>query len=425
MVDFTIKKVHAREVLDSRGNPTVEAEVFTGGGSGRASVPSGASTGTHEALELRDGDKRFHGKGVLTACRNINEVIGPAILGMDSRNFKEIDEKMIAMDGTENKSKLGANAILAVSLAVAKAAANTAGLPLFKFLNPFANVTPVPLMNIINGGKHAGNFLAIQEFMIVPAGLPSFKESLRAGCEIYLQLKKSLMNHYGPLAINVGDEGGFAPSITCTREALNIIESSMNQAGYTKKQVMFAIDAAASNFYRDGSYSIDGMDMSREELLDYYCEMVSEYPIILLEDPFHEEDYQSFVDITKKLGKKVEIVGDDIFVTNISRFRKGVEMGAANSILLKVNQIGTLSESIEVANFAFKNNYGVVVSHRSGETEDYYIADLAVALGGGKIKTGAPARGERIAKYNQLIRIEEMLGPDAKYLGFNAFTPKS
>ncbi|MGQ9759857.1 MAG: phosphopyruvate hydratase [Candidatus Methanomethylicaceae archaeon] len=423
-MDFSIKKVLAREVLDSRGNPTVEAEVFTGGGSGRASVPSGASTGTHEALELRDGNKRFHGKGALKACRNINKIIGPAILGMDSRNIKNIDEKMIAMDGTENKSKLGANAILAVSMAVAKAAANTAGVPLFKFLNPSSNIIPAPLMNIINGGKHAGNTLAIQEFMIIPAGMPSFKESLRVGCEIYMQLKEFLKNHYGPLAINVGDEGGFAPSISCTMEALDAIERSIIDAGYSKREVKLGIDSAASSFYRNGSYLIDGRELSPGELLDYYCGIISDFPIILLEDPFQEEDYESFVNITKKLGKKVQIVGDDIFVTNINRFRKGVELGAANAILLKVNQIGTLTESIEVANFAFKNNYGVIVSHRSGETEDHYIADLAVALGTGKIKTGAPARGERVVKYNQLIRIEEMLGSGARYLGFDAFTTR-
>lgn len=424
MADFTIKKVNAREILDSRGNPTVEADVFTGSGFGRASVPSGASTGTHEALELRDGDKRFMGKGVLKACQNINEIIAPMIVGMDSRDQRGIDEKMISIDGTENKSKLGANAILAVSLAVAKAAANTAGLPLFKYLNPSSSILPVPLMNIINGGKHAGGNLSIQEFMIVPGGLESLKEAVRIGSEVYMQLKKRLRNHYGPFAINIGDEGGFAPPLSCTREALDVIEISMNELGYSKKEVRLAIDAAASSFYNEGSYLIDGEEKSSGELLDFYSELVSDFPIVLLEDPFYEEDYDSFVEITKKLGKKVQIVGDDIFVTNIKRFKRGVEVGAANAILLKVNQIGTLTEAIDVAEYAFKNNYGVVVSHRSGETEDNYIADLAVALGAGKIKTGAPARGERIAKYNQLIRIEEMLGSSAKYAGFETFHTK-
>ncbi|MEM4204040.1 MAG: phosphopyruvate hydratase [Candidatus Methanomethylicaceae archaeon] len=424
MADFTIKKVLAREIIDSRGNPTVEADVFTGGGFGRASVPSGASTGTHEALELRDGDKRFMGKGVLKACHNINEVIAPAIVGMDSRNLKEIDEKMISIDGTENKSKLGANAILAVSLAVAKAAACTAGLPLFKYLNQSASLLPVPLMNIINGGKHAGSNLSIQEFMIVPGGFDSIKDAIRAGCEIYMQLKKRLRKRYGPFSVNIGDEGGFAPPISCTRDALDTIDISIEEAGYSKKEVRLAMDAAASSFYSERSYLIDGKELSPGELIDFYSELISDFSIILLEDPFHEEDYESFVDITKKLGKKVQIVGDDIFVTNIKRFRKGVEMGAANAILLKVNQIGTLTEAIDVAKYAFENKYGVVVSHRSGETEDHYIADLAVALGTGKIKTGAPARGERVAKYNQLIRIEEMLGSDANYAGFNAFRAK-
>jgi enolase len=424
MTDFTIKKIVAREVIDSRGNPTVEADVFTGSGFGRASVPSGASTGAHEALELRDGDKRYMGKGVLKACKNVNEVIAPAIVGMDSRNQREIDEKMISMDGTENKSKLGANAILAVSLAVAKAAANTSGLPLFRHLNPSSSVIPVPLMNIINGGKHAGGNLSIQEFMIIPGGVPSFKEAIRVGCEIYQQLKKHLRNRYGPFAVNIGDEGGFAPPLSCTREALDAIEISMNQLGYSKKEVRLGIDAAATSFYSEGSYLIDGEELSPGELIDFYSELVSDFPIILLEDPFHEEDYDSLVEITKKLGKKVQVVGDDIFVTNIKRFRRGVEMGAANAILLKVNQIGTLTEALDVAKYAFNNNYGVVVSHRSGETEDNYIADIAVALGAGKIKTGAPARGERVAKYNQLIRIEEMLGPEAKYPGFEAFRTK-
>ncbi|MDW7971223.1 MAG: phosphopyruvate hydratase, partial [Nitrososphaerota archaeon] len=418
-MDYIIRKIHAYEIIDSRGNPTVECEVFTDRGFGRASVPSGASTGTYEALELRDGDARFKGKGVLKACRNINEIIAPTIIGMDVRNQREIDYKMIELDGTENKSNLGANAILAVSLAVAKAASNTANLPLFKYLNKEASILPVPLMNIINGGKHAGNALSIQEFMIVPAGFDSFREALRAGCEVYMELKNLLKNKYGTQAINVGDEGGFSPPISNTREALCSLEKAIENAGYSK-HIVIAMDAAASSFYSNGYYNIDGKKLRSEELMDYYIELSSEFQILLLEDPFHEEDFNSFRELTRKLGDKMEIVGDDIFVTNIKRLKKGIEEGAANSILIKVNQIGTLTEAIEVAKFALKNNYGIVISHRSGETEDNYIADLAVALEGGKIKTGAPARGERTSKYNQLIRIENML-EEKRFLGFSAF----
>ncbi|MEM1573487.1 MAG: phosphopyruvate hydratase [Candidatus Methanomethylicaceae archaeon] len=421
-MEFIIKKVHAREIIDSRGNPTIECEIFTEKGLGRASVPSGASTGTYEALELRDGNSRFKGKGVLKACKNINEIIAPAIIGMDVRNQEEIDNKMIELDGTENKSKLGANAILAVSLAVARTASNILNIPLFKYLNEKASILPVPLMNIINGGKHAGNELSIQEFMIVPVNFNSFKEALRAGCEIYMELKNLLKIKHGASAINVGDEGGFAPPISNTKEALCIIEEAINRIGYSKK-VLMAIDAAATSFYNNGKYVIDGKIMQKEELLDYYIEITSEFPIILIEDPFYEEDFESFKELTKKIGNKIEVVGDDIFVTNIKRLKKGIEIGAANSILIKVNQIGTLTEAINVAKFALNNDYGIVVSHRSGETEDNYIADLAVALEGGKIKTGAPARGERTSKYNQLIRIEEYL-EKGKYLGLLAFKRK-
>lgn len=415
-----IKKVMAREILDSRGNPTVEAEVFTEGGFGRASVPSGASTGTYEAIELRDGGKRYHGKGVLKACRNVNEVIAPAVIGMDSRSLSKIDARMVQLDGTENKSKLGANAILGVSLAVAKAAADTAKVPLFEYLDKGSRILPVPLMNIINGGKHAGNNLAIQEFMIVPVGADSIRDALRIGSEIYMELKKILIDRYGLLAINVGDEGGFAPPVSKSGDAFGPLVDAIERAGY-QKEVRLAIDAAASSFFKDGKYSVDGKTLSPGELLDYYSGLVKQYPIISIEDPFDENDYDSFVLITKKLGNKIQIVGDDLFVTNMKRFRKGVGIGAANSILLKVNQIGTLTESIEVAKFALKSGYTVVVSHRSGETEDCYIADLAVALGSGQIKTGAPARGERVSKYNQLLRIEELLGTRARYLGLGAF----
>lgn len=418
-MEYAIRKVRAREIIDSRGNPTIECEVFTERSWGRASVPSGASTGTYEALELRDGDERFKGRGVLKACRNVNEVIAPAIIGMDVRNQREIDHKMIELDGTENKSRLGANAILAVSLAVAKAAANALNLPLFKYLNEKASTLPVPLMNIINGGKHAGNKLSIQEFMIVPADFNSFREALRAGCEVYMELKSILKIKYGVSAINVGDEGGFAPPISNTREALCVLEEAIDRTGYSDR-VMMAIDAAATSFHHDGIYTIDGKAMQKEELMEYYVELVSEFPILLIEDPFHEEDFESFRELTKRIGDKVEIVGDDIFVTNMKRLKRGLEIGAANSILIKVNQIGTLTEAMDVAKFAISNGYGIVISHRSGETEDNYIADLAVALEGGKIKTGAPARGERTSKYNQLLRIEECL-EEGKYAGLSMF----
>jgi len=421
MEAFAIKSVKAREILDSRGNPTVEAEALTNGGFGRASVPSGASTGTYEAVELRDGGERFNGKGVLCACRNVNEIIAPALVGMDSRSMASIDGKMIELDGTENKSKLGANAILSVSLAAAKAAADTAKLPLFMHLNQESRVLPVPMLNIINGGKHAGNSLSIQEFMVAPVGAGSIKEALRTGSEVYMALKKILKDRYGPSAINVGDEGGFAPPIPAAADAFEAILDAIGEAGYSDDDVKLAIDSAASSFYKDGKYAVDGRKMSPGDLLDYYVELANQYPIISMEDPFEEDDYANFAEITSKLCGRVQIVGDDIFVTNMKRFRKGVEMGAATSLLLKVNQIGTLTESIEVARYAVKSGYTVMVSHRSGETEDNYISDLAVALGTGQIKTGAPARGERISKYNQLIRIEETLGKRASYAGAMAF----
>jgi len=421
MADFTIRSIKAREILDSRGNPTVEVDATTQAGFGRASVPSGASTGTYEAVELRDGGSRFHGKGVLKACRNVDSVLAPAIVGMDSRDLAEIDKKMISLDGTDNKSRLGANAILGVSLAVAKAAADTAELPLFKYLNPDSYLLPVPLMNIINGGKHAGSSLAIQEFMVVPVGAKSLKDALRIGSEVYMELKKSLKESYGPSAINVGDEGGFAPPISDSRTAFGSLIKAIKGAGYTENDVKIAIDSAATSFYGNGKYSIDGETLAPDALLALYERLVGEYPIISIEDPFEEDDYSSFVAITKNLGKKVQIIGDDIFVTNIKRFEKGAAMGAANSLLLKVNQIGTLTEAIEVAKYAFSKGYTVVVSHRSGETEDCYIADLAVTLNAGQIKAGAPARGERISKYNQLIRIEELLGLKAMFPGKSAF----
>jgi len=425
MEDFIIADVSARWILDSRGNPTVETEVVTiGGGFGRAAVPAGASRGKHEALELRDGGKKFRGKGVLNAVRNVNEVIAKKIMGMDSRNQRGIDRVMIKLDGTPNKSKLGANAILSVSLAVAKAAANTYGLPLFQYLGgALARVLPVPLMNIINGGKHAGNKLKIQEFMIVPVGADSFSEALRVGCEVYQYLKEYLVENYGKSAINVGDEGGFAPPLKISREALEALRKSVERAGYELgRDVLLALDAAASEFYDEekGVYEIDGKELTRDELLDYYAELVGEYPIVSIEDPFHEEDFEGFRIAVEKL-KGVQIVGDDLFVTNLSRLRKGIEMGAANALLLKVNQIGTLTEAIDAAFESFRNGYNVIVSHRSGETEDTTVAHLAVALNTGQIKTGAPARGERTAKYNELLRIEEYLGGEAIFLGEQAF----
>ncbi len=421
MDPYIVKGIRSREILDSRGNPTVETDVLTEGGFGRASVPSGASTGKHEAVELRDGGKRFHGKGVINACTNVVKVIAPEVVGMDSRSQREIDSRMIALDGTENKSRLGANAILSVSLAVARAAASTSGVPLYRYLNPKSVVLPVPMMNIINGGKHAGNELAVQEFMVVPVGAGSFRDAVRICSEVYASLKKILRESYGPSAVNVGDEGGFAPPISRSEEALDAIISAVRSSGYDESTVMLAIDSAASNFFKDGIYEIDGRQLDREGMIDYYSALLDSYPIISLEDPLEEEDYEGFAELTRRLGRRVQVVGDDIFVTNIKRFSRGVSIGAANSILLKVNQIGTLSEAIEVADFAAKNGYSVVVSHRSGETEDNYIADITVALGTGQIKTGAPARGERTSKYNQLMRIEEEIGAEAVYPGISAF----
>ncbi|MEM1508862.1 MAG: phosphopyruvate hydratase [Thermofilaceae archaeon] len=422
--DFTIVSVKGRWVLDSRGNPTVEADVETaGGGYGTAIVPAGASRGMHEALELRDGDKAFQGKGVTKAVKNVNEVISEKIIGMDARDQAAIDRAMIELDGTSNKSKLGANAILAVSLAVAKAAASTYGMPLFQYLGgKMARVLPTPLMNVINGGKHAGNELSIQEFMIVPVGADSFSNALRISCEVYYCLKDILQGKYGKNAINVGDEGGFAPPMRESREALNALVNAIKKSGYEPgREVLLALDAAASNFYSNGQYSIDGKSLSRDELLEYYRQLVEEYPIISIEDPFHEEDFEGYRLITDKLQRKgIQIVGDDIFVTNVKRLAKGIEAGAGNALLLKVNQIGTLTEALEAAFMSFRNGWNVIVSHRSGETEDATISHLAVALRCGQIKTGAPARGERTAKYNELLRIEEYLGNEAQFLGASA-----
>lgn len=418
MSDFIIEKVRAREIIDSRGNPTVEVDVYTKKGFGRDSVPSGASVGAHEALELRDGGRRFWGMGVLRAVESVNEVIAPRIIGMDAREQEEIDGLMVELDGTENKSRLGANAILGVSLAVARAAADTAGTPLYEYLRRSEYVMPVPLMNVINGGKHAGNLLSVQEFIIIPVGAGSFREALRTGSEVYHVLKSLLKERYGLMAVNVGDEGGFTPPMRETREALDALRMAVERSG-REGEVLLAIDAAALSFYENGLYRIDGRSLTGEELLEFYERLADEYPIASIEDPFHEEDFEGFSELTRRLGRRVQIVGDDLFATNPRRLARGVDTGAANALLLKVNQIGTLTEAMHVAELCFRNRYRVVVSHRSGETESTTIADIAVALGCGQIKTGAPARGERTAKYNRLLRIEEELGR-VEYPGLRA-----
>lgn len=412
---FTIQNIHAREILDSRGNPTVEVDVFTENGFGRASVPSGASTGKNEALELRDKDKRYLGKGVKIAVNNVNTDIKKVLLGRDVRSQKEIDRIMIELDGTPNKSKLGANAILGASLAVAHAAADSRGFSLYRYLGGTnASMLPVPTMNVINGGKHAGNELAIQEFMLQPKGTKTYSEALRMGAETYHILGAMLAKKYGKSSINVGYEGGYAPPLKNTKDALDALVNAIGEAGYDKK-ITIGLDAAASEFHKNGLYNVDGKTYSSDDLIDFYSELVKTYPIRSIEDPFHEEAFEDFAELTKKL-KDTIIVGDDLFVTNVKRLEKGIKMNAANALLLKVNQIGTLSEAFEAARLAQKNKYTVIVSHRSAETEDTSIADISVALGAELIKTGAPARSERNAKYNQLLRIEEELGKAARYM---------
>ncbi len=422
--EFIINRVKGRMVLDSRGNPTVEVEVTTiGGGFGRAIAPSGASVGKWEALEKRDkSDRRYKGRGVYTAVDTVNNIIANLIRGMDSREQRRIDYKMINYDGTENKSKLGANSMIATSLAVAKACSNTLGIPLFRYIGGVsANVLPVPLMNIINGGKHAGNELAIQEFMIVPVGADRFSEALRIGCEVYYELKNYLRDKYGLSAINVGDEGGFSPPMRKTEEALDALIRAIEKAGYTTDEVRIALDCAATTFYdsETGTYKIDGKTLQRMELVDFLVDLCDRYPIISIEDPLEEEDFYGFSVLREKL-KKTIIVGDDIFVTNPKRLKKGIETGSADAILIKPNQIGTLTETLDVVALAKQNGYKIIISHRSGETEDTTIADLAVGLSSGIIKTGAPARGERTSKYNRLIRIEDSLGSASVFLGAKA-----
>ncbi len=417
-----IVEVRAREVLDSRGNPTVEAEAFLEDGAwGRAAVPSGASTGATEALELRDGDKkRFNGKGVLKAVENVNKIIRPAIIGLEAFDQVMIDRTLIELDGTENKSKLGANAILAVSLAVAKAAAESANLPLYRYIGGTnAKELPVPLMNVINGGVHADNPLDIQEFMIVPVG-DSFSEALRKGVETFHALKKVLKEK--GLNTNVGDEGGFAPQLKNTKEAIEYLLRAIEAAGYKPgEDVFIAMDAASSEFYKNGKYHIEGKELTSDEMIGFYAELIEKYPIVSLEDPMSEDDWDGWAKITAELGSKVQIVGDDIFTTNPGILARGIEKGVANSILIKLNQIGTLTETLDTIELARRAAYTYIISHRSGETEDSTIADLAVAVNSGQIKTGSASRSDRMAKYNQLLRIEEELGGDAVFRGADVF----
>ena len=417
-----INSVTAREILDSRGNPTVEVEVKLEDKSiGRAAVPSGASTGAFEAAELRDGGSRYLGKGVETAVKNVVLKIAPAVIGMKADDQRLLDEKMIALDGTKNKSSLGANAILGVSLATARAAAISSNQSLFKYLGgSSAKTLPVPMMNILNGGAHADTNVDIQEFMIAPIGAQSFKESLRWGAEIYHSLK-SVLKKKG-LATSIGDEGGFAPNLESNRAALDLILVAIENAGFKAgTQIALAMDVAATEFFEDGKYKFEGKLLTSEQMIAYYSELVSAYPLVSIEDPLDEDDWSGWAKLTAELGEKIQIVGDDLFVTNIERLTKGIESKTANALLVKVNQIGSLTETIDAVNLAHKNNYKSMMSHRSGETEDTTIADLAVALNCGQIKTGAPARSERVAKYNQLLRIEEELGSDAIYAGRSAF----
>lgn len=421
----TIKEIKAREILDSRGNPTLEVEVkLSDGAIGRAAVPSGASTGQHEASELRDGDtSRFNGKGVLKAVANVNQHIAPAIIGMPAAEQSAIDHKMIELDGTANKSRLGANAILGVSLAVAHSAARQSDMPLYRYLGKEDTYTlPVPMLNILNGGKHAANSTDFQEFMVMPAGASSFAHALRIGTEVYHSLKRVLKDR--GLNTNVGDEGGFAPTLSSNKQAIEAVLAAIEKAGYQPgKDCFIALDPAASEFYQDGKYilSIEGASLTSREMVDYYANWVSSYPIISIEDGMAEDDWDGWQLITQKLGDKIQLVGDDLYVTNVSRLNRGIELKASNSILIKPNQIGTLTETIAAVKRAQQVNWTAVVSHRSGETEDTTIADLAVGLNTGQIKAGAPCRSERVAKYNRLLKIEEELGKKARFAGMRAF----
>lgn len=418
-----IEAIHSREILDSRGNPTVEVEVLLEDGTfARAQVPSGASTGQFEAVERRDGDKkRYLGKGVTQAVQAVIEDLGPVVVGKDAQEQRAIDLAMLEADGSANKGKLGANAILGVSLAVAQAAADSAGVPLYQYVGgPNAHVLPVPMMNIVNGGSHADSNVDIQEFMIAPIGAESFVEAMRMGAEVYHALKSVLKDR--GLSTGLGDEGGFAPNLDSNREALDLILEAITKAGYKPgADVALALDVAASEFFEGGSYQFEGAKKSSQEMVDYYAELVDAYPLVSIEDPLDEDDWEGWVTITAKLGEKVQLVGDDLFVTNPERLQRGIDQKAANALLVKVNQIGSLTETLDAVDMATRAGYRSMMSHRSGETESTVISDLAVATNCGQIKSGAPARGERVNKYNQLIRIEEELGEAATYAGAAAF----
>ena len=417
-----IEFIDAREVLDSRGNPTVEVEVILdSGAAGRAIVPSGASTGAFEAVELRDGGERYGGKGVLTAVKNVLDVISEEVLGFEANEQRAVDLAMIELDGTPNKAKLGANAILGVSLAIAHAAAEEAELPLYQYVGgPNAHILPVPMMNILNGGSHADSNVDIQEFMIAPIGAPSFREALRWGAEVYHTLK-GVVKERG-LSTGLGDEGGFAPNLDSNAEALDLIVSAIEKAGLKPgEDVALALDVASSEFFKDGLYQFEGEGRSTDYMVEYYEKLISNYPLVSIEDPLSEDEWDAWKALTSEIGGRVQLVGDDLFVTNPARLKKGIELGAANALLVKVNQIGSLTETLDAVEEAHRNGYRSMTSHRSGETEDTTIADLAVATNSGQIKTGAPARSERVAKYNQLLRIEEQLGEAAVYAGRSAF----
>ncbi|HSJ19726.1 MAG TPA: phosphopyruvate hydratase [Nocardioidaceae bacterium] len=418
----SIEAVGAREILDSRGNPTVEVEVALDDGTvSRAAVPSGASTGAFEAVELRDGGTRYAGKGVEKAVDAVVDAIGPELVGFEASEQRLVDQRLLELDGTPNKAKLGANAILGVSLAVARAAADSADLPLFRYVGgPNAHLLPVPMMNILNGGSHADTAVDIQEFMIAPIGAPTFREAVRYGAEVYHALKSVLKDH--GLSTGLGDEGGFAPDLGSNREALDLIVAAIEKAGLAPgEDIALALDVAASEFYSEGAYQFEGAAKSADEMAAYYAELVAAYPIVSVEDPMDEEDWAGWTSITELLGERVQVVGDDVFVTNVERLQRGIDEQSANALLVKVNQIGSLTETLDSVDLAHRNGFRCMMSHRSGETEDTTIADLAVATNCGQIKTGAPARSERVAKYNQLLRIEEELDDAARYAGRGAF----